>query len=212
MFRTEDFFMKKFLTLLFALMLSSTTCFAMTFSRPVEIGRVFISQVGNNNAGWLSVENTSYYGNGIVCWGNGEDALYMHYGTYNNNDSAKFGGKNVSNTVSVNILNDWIYKIKSDGGITLYAIRFWYGPESDFRIIGRRKDGTFVKYFDTADITKKYFTANKDNISPAVYNMPRCQGDTVIIPYGTQTKKSVGEFRFKWDDKAQWFGIEQVVY
>ena len=21
-----------------------------------------------------------------------------------------------------------------------------------------------------------------------------------------------GEFRFKWDDKAQWFGVEQIVY
>ena len=35
-----------------------------------------------------------------------------------------------------------------------------------------------------------------------------CNGDTVTIKY----KHKNTEFRFKWDDAAQWFGIEKVTY
>ena len=42
-------------------------------------------------------------------------------------------------------------------------------------------------------------------------------GNTIAVVYqrvNSSTKRLTdeGEFRFKWDDKAQWFGIEQVVY
>lgn len=44
-----------------------------------------------------------------------------------------------------------------------------------------------------------------------------CKEDMIIIEYdnynpNTKRMYKEGEFRFKWDDAAQWFGIEQVVY
>ena len=44
------------------------------------------------------------------------------------------------------------------------------------------------------------------------------QGDTIILEFKhtdstiKSERETTGEFRFKWDDAAQWFSIEQVVY
>ena len=40
----------------------------------------------------------------------------------------------------------------------------------------------------------------------------RTDGDTLIINYGNWRSREYGEFRFRWDENAQWFGIEQIVY
>ena len=52
-----------------------------------------------------------------------------------------------------------IFKITSDEGLTFYSINDSYDLPSEFTytLIGRRKDGVWVKYFDTNDIAKKYF-------------------------------------------------------
>lgn len=49
-----------------------------------------------------------------------------------------------------------------------------------------------------------------------IYDKPICRNDSIVIVYRRWHWKGMsdpeGEFRFKWDDAAQWFGIEQVVY
>ena len=47
-----------------------------------------------------------------------------------------------------------------------------------------------------------------------VYDEVRCDGDTIVIEYvaGRRDTYRKGEFRFKWDEAAQWFSVEQVVY
>ena len=89
-----------------------------------------------------------------------------------------------------------------------------YGPEKDFTIIGRQKNGKFVKYINTVDITNRYFGCGKHGASPIVYTNLQSVGNTLVVSYATGgfPKKTIGEFRFKWDDKAQWFGVEQVAY
>lgn len=48
------------------------------------------------------------------------------------------------------------------------------------------------------------------------YDEPKFQNDTIIVTYKNYTDigKMInqGEFRFKWDEKAQWFSVEQVKY
>ena len=221
--------MKKILFFTLMLMFIASNCFAMKFSQPVEIGWIGWSQRGGGfycensfyNDGNYKVE---YYNNkkrikgekGIAGFGNNSNALYVHY-DYNNvkknhDDTVYIGGKNLNNTIPIKILNDWIYKIDSDSGITIYAIRFFYGPDSEFTIIGKKNDGTFIKYIDTRDISKKYFGINTEGgASPIVYNIPKSEGDTIIISYDNKNKKN-GEFKFKWDEAAQWFSVEQIIY
>ncbi len=208
------------------LFILSSNSFAMHFSPPVEIGWMGMSQKGggfscknetSNSGDYYTVydkNNKHSYGKGIAKFGAGKDALYIFYDVYQNKGLVQIGVHNSNNTTTLRILNDWIYMIKSDEWLTLYPIRFLYGPESDWRIVGSQKNGKFVKYISTLDITEKYFGFDiHSGVSPVLYDIPICKGDTIIIKYrGHLSKDNIGEFRFKWDEAAQWFGVEQVVY
>lgn len=219
--------LKKVILSVIASLLITTNCaLAMSFSQPLKIGWIGISQkdggfacrnASSNNGDYYTVYNKNNkfsYGKGTAKFGKDKDALYVFYDVYTDNDIIRIGGADRKNTVTISILNDWIYKIESDDGITLYPIRFWYGPESDWRIIGTQKNGKYVKYVDTVEITEKYFGFDiRNGPSPVLYDIPICKGDTIIIKYkGHTSKNNIGEFRFKWDNNAQWFSVEQVVY
>ena len=223
--------MKKFLGLwiMLMIMMIASNCLAMTFSQPVEIGWIGWSQRGGgfscknffyNDGDYYIKNNKNTYGKGIAGFGNNNsNALYVHYDYYevekSHNGTVYLGGKNLNNTVPIIILNDWIYEIDSDSGLTIYAIRFFYGPDSEFTIIGKQNDGKFVKYVDTQEISKKYFGIDtRGGASPIWYNIPKSKEDTIIIQYsnGKNPKISIGEFRFKWDESAQWFGVEHIIY
>lgn len=81
-------------------------------------------------------------------------------------------------------------------------------------VVGRKKDGTFIKYFDTRRIAKAYCGEwSKSNKNRPYFDRCETNGDTISFPYRLiSSKDEVGESRFKWDDIAQWFGVEQVAY
>lgn len=93
------------------------------------------------------------------------------------------------------------------------GLSFGYGPECDYTLIECQNDGKFVKYVATKEITKRYFGWAGSGASPIVYQDIAVTGDAVTITYTAHlSDTNTGEFRFKWDDKVQWFGVEQVVY
>ena len=69
------------------------------------------------------------------------------------------GGENIKNTVSVRIMTPKIHKIISDNGISFYLIEDGYDLPEDsiFTVVDKRKDGTWVKYFDSYSVAVKYF-------------------------------------------------------
>ena len=218
--------MKKILSLFVLMLLAiSSNCFAMTFSQPVKIGFIFWSQRGggflfqgeDSNDGIKKDYHDYYkkytYSKGVARYGNGADALYIYYdeaqGEYCN-----VGGNNINNTQRLGLFCAPIHKITSDEGITLYLIGFLSGPIDIFDIIGRQKDGKWVKYIDCNDLTINYFGKNELGVAKYMqYSVPICQGNTLITKYRyPKSIKDNGEMRFKWDEAAQWFGVEQVVY
>ena len=223
--------MRKILGLLiFIFLLFSGNCFAMQFSQPVKIGGIFIDQTGKQG---VIVKNASYndgdyytkarknnrntYGKGIARFGNDKNALYVHYNYYTDFGRFYFGGKDKQNTiVSPNIVTIYdIFKIDTNEGITIYPLYRFYGPESEYIIIGRRADGKFVKYIDTKEITKRYFGWNMQGVSPATYVDLSVQGDILVMKYcyWNRVNKTTtgGRFIFKWDDNAQWFSVDRTV-
>ena len=125
------------------------------------------------------------------------------------------GSENIQNTIPVaSHINGPLYCIKSDGGIIFYMIHTGYDIHEDdgYIIFGKCQDGRFVKYFDTNNLRENYFG---DYLSIAWGDIS-FQGDIIKIVYEKRTSgynyTQIGEFRFKWDDKAQWFGIQQVIY
>lgn len=225
---------KILLFFLVMIVLSTENCFAMTFSKPVEIGKVasppmsgFRITGATFNNGDILKASVNEYGKGIARFGNGSDALYFHYNSYLKSAELRekgslFGAENVNNTCSIPLVevSCTIQKISTDNGVILYLFIL---NESDrnglnYIFLGKQKDGKFVKFIDFKQTVINYFgDENRYKYIPTHSskddNGIYFSDDTILIRYYKRPiDKAIGEFRFKWDDSAQWFGIEQVVY
>ena len=201
---------------------------------PYYKGGVFFEGVSYNNGNILKrgedAKNTEY-GTGLARWGDGKDALYCKYECSNWYDNSvvshfteqklSFGGKN-QYILSETSWRD-ISKIETNQGITLYALYFRYKSSTILDIIGYRQDGSWVKYISMDSIATKYF--NKEDARMLIYGGKswadgitesiKCHKDTIIVPYHhtiSNKNQESGEFRFKWDEKAQWFGVDKITY
>lgn len=59
------------------------------------------------------------------------------------------------------------------------------------------------------NIEKQYFGMNHS----VIFHQPVAQGDTLVMKYRAwSSNEEKGEFRFRWDENAQWFSVEQIVY
>lgn len=225
--------MKKFLGLLVMLLMIASNCLAMTFSQPVAIGSItLINSPGfsfkdvsfNNGIKIESRRSGQYFSQGVARFGNGNEALFFHYkqGTrekrYTDMITA-FGSEDIRNTVNISIKMPSIFKIDSDKGMTFYLIYDGYDLAEEYRytLIGKKKDGTFVEYFDTDKIRKRYFGQQWQGICFKSFEV---KGDAIRINYQRnldgrvmgRTADENGEFRFKWDEVAQWLSVEKIVY
>lgn len=226
--------MKSFLGLLVILMMMVSNCLAMTFSQPITVGR-FYTQIqrssgfhiegASSNIGTRYDKVANYIKNygwdkGLATFGEGVDALYVHY-DYENDKiprGTRFGGKDISNTVGIGVWHDGtIMQIKSSNNMTFYAIRFFYCT-SHLNILGKNKDGKWVKYIDSKKLSDKYFGGNDSykEDGGVIYDQPICRDDSIVVVYRRWYWKGMseaeGEFRFRWDEAAQWFSVEHVVY
>ena len=231
--------MKKLFTLTLMLLMVASNCFAMTFSQPVKIGEVTLPPMGffeitksDENKGTLCTDaaykHLNLYEKGVARFGKGSDALYFHYDAtkqVNVPNSkypeifSKFGSSDVKNTVQdVPGIPTFIWIIKTDTDMTFYMIE--HGSAAGFgstcSLIGKNKKGTFVKYFDTYKVKDQYLGEKNHRGISDEWNKFSFRDNTIIIRYGKYGRynafDAIGEFRFKWDDAAQWFGIEQIVY
>lgn len=221
--------MKKILGLTLMLIFIASNCLAMTFSQPEKIGgigfpvqtpyRYYLVNGASYNSGTPYTEQYNgkiTYKEGIAVFGNGEKALYCQYvHALNWKYAFKFGGKN-NYVIAIDSQYKKIYKIDTDEGLTLYLIERNSGSER-INIIGRQKDGKWVSYIDSEKLSQIYFEgkeAYKSNDGVHYYS-PQVKSDSIVIPYKFQLNHNIinsGEFRFKWDEAAQWFGIEKVDY
>ena len=222
--------MPKLWKLLAVLLISMFGCndgLAMQFSQPEEIGFVGTAKGGvsirnatKNTGTYYTVydkNNKHSYDKGVARFGNGNDALYVYYNAQQYDSSEMCaGGDDISNTVKVRMMSDSIYRIQSDTGLVFYGTNFAYGPDSQWKFIGRRKDGKFVVYIDTEEIAKRYFGEDTNGRCKewVTFDKLSCSNDELILTYWIGGKQCIGkgEFRFKWDEAAQWFSVEQVAY
>ena len=203
----------------------------MQFSQPVYIGKIevgiqspiggfFIDGAKYNKGNYFTKyrkDNTHSYDKGTAIFGEGKDALYVHY---DYEMYIQFGDKNISNTVALDVGHMGnIQQIKTNSGITFYYISFGY-KWGYFYIIGKRQDGKWIKYISSRETLKSYFPELLDwghapHYPPVIFKNFKnisCQNDTIIVPYTNLSNDLNGEFRFKWDEKAQWFSVEQIKY
>ena len=223
--------MKKFfIGVMLSVLFVANSALAMTFSQPVKIGEIgfplqapyhgYIVNGATQNDGTAYTEKMTSDGKPIITYTKGIARfgdLYCKYNFENKNtDTINFGGKN-DFVLNMNATFKKIFSIGNDSALKLYAIYYNYCV-TDLKILGTRADGKWVVYIDSGNLSDKYF-GGKDGYKldgGVLYDVPTCAGNTLIVKYRRWHWKGQsepeGEFRFKWDDKAQWFGVEQVKY
>ena len=152
----------------FTMMNVSTVGLAMTFQQPVGIGDFAPDISGRNGNGiafWKFTDNVgeehkSTYWKGMATFGDGDNVICYHYDIYKRGqaDAELFGGQNVSDTFAITTgEHTKIFSIKTDNEIAFFEIFSTSNPGNDCYILGKSKNGNFIKYLDTKDITKRFF-------------------------------------------------------
>lgn len=222
---------KKFLSIVIGVILFlPITAEAMNFDKITEIGFVgspvqspyhgFIVSGENFNSGnaYIETDNTiRSYTKGVARFGEGEKALFCKYDfNADFNNSISFGGEN-NYIATLDGKDKKIYKLQNDANLPMYVIYHNYCV-TDLKIVGKTKEGKWVNYVDSKKISDAYFNGNDAYKldGGVMYNPPVCRGDAIIITYYRWTWKgetpTEGEFKLKWDNAAEWFGIEQIIY
>lgn len=227
-----------FVILIVAYVVSIGTVCAMQFSQPEKLGYFYGSAIGgfgmmgesqNNGKEYIPRVSGKYdysnlYGKGTALFGEGDAALYWHYDfyQYHRNDphegqkwAVRVGGKNIENTYDLPILlyeaGYDIYRLTSDNGLVLYLLRHSSAISvKSFQIFGWY-EGKFYRYIDSHRLTDMYFSKQRNRYTIPSYELSNVSGDTLIFQYSTESGAK-GEFRFKWDEVAQWFSVEQVAH
>lgn len=227
-----------FITLIIAYLFSINIAFAMQFSQPEKLGYFYGSAIGgfgmmgasqNNGKEYIPrVQGThdysNLYGKGTALFGEGDAALYWHYDFYQYHRrnpyegqkwAVRVGGKNIENTYDLPILlyeaGYDIYRMTSDKGLVLYLLQHSSAISiKSFQIFGWYS-GKFYRYIDSERLTDMYFSKQRNRYTIPSYELSSVSGDTLIFKYSTEYGAK-GEFCFKWDEDAQWFSVEQVVY
>ena len=232
-------FIRIFIGLFASLVVLVSVCSAMQFSQLVELGRIGGDPGGGFEIDGADYNNGSFYKGqrgrgalyekGVARFGDERNALWVYYDcsrgkgrTYREAYTPLFGNK--ERTVGVNLRageGDGIrvYSIKNDCDITLFFVAgngCVFGAEH-YVIMGYNKEGKFVKYIDIREIAEKYLGKRNMGMKGAYLGRYYCRDDTIIAEYidpriSKDFQTPVGEFRFQWDEKAQWFGVEHVVY
>ena len=191
-------------------------------SQEVNVYGKGIAQFGNGNDVLYFYYDFNQYG---IDYGKGFGGNYQE-GAKN---GAKFGGRDTGKLFSfphqIYESSCQIEKISTDKGLTLYMLIYQGAVGGkDYILLGRQTNDIWVEYFNMEDINVKYFGLHKNdygttmgNRSSHYYKNYYCKGDTIIVEYegfNSSLKRNVkiGEFRFKWDETAQWFGVEKVIY
>ncbi len=233
--------MKK-LSFLSALVLTtafSATCAAMQFQQPVFIGSIAsIYAGGPHPADRWKISKEVIVRKDSLTMGKGSTSIIFKYkDTPDKYEKTKY--RTITQMISGNgkpfpvdnnlkyfhniygniYPNHWIYQVNGENDIVAYVDIMPNGAgDSDAMCIrGLWKDGkpvTFVSgvYQFASGIPDAGFIFKGEEM--------RVMNDTICVPYklkvgGVSTRETHvrdGEFRFKWDDKAYWFGIEDVVY
>ena len=196
-------FMKKLIILLIIIFNFPTSCWAITLSQPIGIGNLTTkdgSRYGSQFALPTSLENQYY--------DFGRDNIVRFY--LMRNAQNRFGDpNNINNTVPIWSLAFYdIYEIVSNKGDVFFVVKDG-GTDGvqNIDIIGKTSDGKYITYLSKENFEGIY--PKKDYWGP-IGNSVRIavENNTIILNCGNRS--SSWQYRLKWDDNAQWFGIEYI--
>ena len=139
------------------------------------------------------------YGRGVATFGHDLTAIKCFY---DYDTAPKFGSNEINFPVNV-MLDTQIDAIFTDENFIFYLFtNTGYDLEStNFTLLGKKIDGTFIKYFDTAEFEKPAGTYFDRNFT--------CAGDTINF-YLKRNEKIVGRIIFQWNDGTENFMLKEI--
>ena len=218
-----------------------SNCFAMTFGVTTSLGSIstlppygaFVIEGATSNQGELSTEKAyksgREYAKGVATFGSNDNVLYVHYNNsyvytedFGENvfrskelaNSCRIGGSNIEDTLILPMgfpHSCNIYQIQNDLGIKMYLLEYDKGAVPSYKLIGKRQDGKWLRYFETTAAEQYY------GMVRAYCHNFSLQDNTIIFEYGrydVAEKKFLTstELRFIWNDSDQWFGVNKIDY
>ena len=210
--------MKKFFALMICLLIITAQASAMNLTLNKSIGLISLNY-GQNELqikGYTHLDGN--FSKGVAQFGNlyfHFDATSLNYVTRATNfeeeqkifDAAsRFGSRDFANTVPVYTFegSTQISPISSDDDREFYLLATETGGGGSMKVIGSR-GGKWVKFFDTLDL-KQSKQIGWDWYLQNLYT----DGDKIIFVYEDWQNKKLCTVIYKWDESAQWFGVEIV--
>lgn len=198
--------MKKFFALMICLLMISAQASAMNLTLNKSIGLISLNY-GQNELqikGYTHLDGN--FSKGVAQFGN----VYFHFDcrleSINADAASRFGSSDFANTVPVYTFegSTQISPISSDDGREFYLLATETGGGGSMKVIGSR-GGKWVKFFDTLDL-KQSKQIGWDWYLQNLYT----DGDKIIFVYEDWQNKKLCTVIYKWDESAQWFGVEIV--
>lgn len=205
------------LILSLVLMLCHSIAFASTtqFNQPVYLGWYANTRAGGPSPAIAKGYDSKTYDS--YTFGRGPEALTFKFENHYYNGRAASSitkGVFIGKTLVANrvIACPEIYRITDNNGRTFYLTKgVTSGLEQVFSLMGKC-GGSYYNSIRTVDL-KKYCDDIEfmDHAGAPRLGDAFVQGNEIRMPY-FRDKVKAGEFRFKWNDDVQWFGIQHVVY
>lgn len=198
--------MRKFFAAIICLLMITAQASAMNLTLNESIGSISLAPRQNE----LQIKGYTHldgnFSKGVAQFGN----LYFHFDcrleSINADAASRFGSIDFANTVPVYTFEGLtkISPISSDDGREFYLLATETGGGGSMKVIGSR-GGKWVKFFDTLDL-KQTKQIGWNWYLQNLYT----DGDKIIFVYEDWESKKLCNVIYKWDESAQWFGIEIV--
>ena len=193
---------------------------AMQFSNPVKIGSYYNTRAGgpslSRGEGYTKLTDTQ------CVFGYGNTALkFTHKNMYGAIRRGRQEGSSTCTGVyigqqkveSLRYLNGEIYRITGDQGEVFYFVYGGAALDRSFALIGLC-EGSYYHAIEISDLSP-YVGSDLRSVGSAddlILSTPRTVDDEILVDVKDYRKNTVGQFIFKWDESAQWFGIEYQSY
>lgn len=193
---------------------------AMQFSNPVKIGSYYNTRAGGpslaRGEGYTKLTDTQ------CVFGYGNTALkFTHKNMYGAIRRGRQEGSSTCTGVyigqqkveSLRYLNGEIYRITGDQGEVFYFVYGGAALDRSFALIGLC-EGSYYHAIEISDLSP-YVGSDLRSVGSAddlILSTPRTVDDEILVDVKDYRKNTVGQFIFKWDESAQWFGIEYQSY
>lgn len=193
---------------------------AMQFSQPVKIGSYYNARAGGPSL--ARGEGYTKMTNNQCTFGKGENALiFTHKNIYSSPRNGRLQGSSMCTGVyvgkqkldGIKSLNGTIYKIVGNHGETFYFVYGGATVRMDFGLIGLCEESYYhaIKMEDLIPYVGRDLRF-LDSAEALHLSAPMTRGDKILVDVKDNSQYRVGQFTFKWDEQAQWFGIEYQNY